>query len=445
MIRDAESGPAGRSVRRLRITGSAAVLLLWVLVSFAIYVSNLRVLTAGDSVPASLIPVTLILDGTVMMDRFAEEERQRFSGLPYWLVETPRGTASLFPIMTGVLATPFYALPVLRDAWRGDLTLAQWRDRAVGPYQKITAAILAALSVALFWSICRAMPLRLPLALCLTALYGFGSEMFAIGSQALWQHGPASLAMLGCIRAFQGMAARPRTAAVVLSLCAGLVVAIRPQDLALAAPVVIAAAIRWPRLVPRLMLPGAFLLAPVIFYNETTLGSALGGYGRQASGLAVANLARGLPGSLFSPARGLFVYFPAALVAIILILRYRPAWKDGLPAALGFGVVGLALINAAWWDWGGGYCFGPRFMTEAQGPILVLIGLSLSRLQAVPRAVAACLGAVLVYSVFVQAMGVYSEATYSWNQFPDPDEKKRLWDFVDNPIFRGVRANLGSG
>src|SRR5436190_1829409 len=162
-------------------------MVLWVVVSFAVYMSNFRDLSSRDSVPAALIPVTLILDGTVMLDRFAEAERTS-SKTPYWLVGTPSGTASRFPIMTGVLATPFYALPVIRHQLRGDLTTEQWRDYAVGTYQKLTAAFLAALSVALFWSVCTALGFDLPLALCLTLLYAFGSEAFSISSQGLWQH-----------------------------------------------------------------------------------------------------------------------------------------------------------------------------------------------------------------------------------------------------------------
>src|SRR5260370_461478 len=83
------------------------------------YVSNFKDLSSRDSVPAALIPVALILDGTVMLDRFAAEESARFSKDPYWLDDAPRGTASVSPIMTGILATPFYALPVIRPQLRG--------------------------------------------------------------------------------------------------------------------------------------------------------------------------------------------------------------------------------------------------------------------------------------------------------------------------------------
>src|SRR5262249_14132324 len=156
------------------------------------------------------------------------------------------------------------------------------------------------------------------------------SEAFAISSQGLWQHGPASLAMLGCIRSFIALGKRPQAAALALSLCAGLLVAIRPSDLVLAAPIVVAAVLRQPRLWPHLVLRGGMALAPIVAYNESVFGQLLGGYGLQVGGLAAANLWRGLPGSLFSPGRGLFVYFPAALLALILVILRPPERRDGL-------------------------------------------------------------------------------------------------------------------
>jgi hypothetical protein len=56
-----------------------------------------------------------------------------------------------------------------------------------------------------------------------------------------------------------------------------------------------------------------------------------------------------------------------------------------------------------------------------------------------------CLAFILPYSVFVQFMGTFSPTTITWNKFPDTNEKERLWNFNDNPIFRGIRANTGLG
>src|SRR5262249_7437043 len=160
------------------------------------------------------------------------------------------------------------------------------------------------------------------------------------------------------------MSKRPQAAALALSFCAGLLVAIRPSDLVLAAPIVVAAALRQPRLWPHLILPGAVVLAPTLAYNEAVFGRLLGGYAKQIDMVAAATFSRGLAGSLLSPGRGLFVYFPAALLALILVILRPPERRDGLPVALGVGALVLIVMISARPDWGAGHCFGPRYYTE---------------------------------------------------------------------------------
>jgi hypothetical protein len=400
-------------------------------------------LGSGDSVPASLIPVTLVLDGTVMLDRFADEESHRFSRLPYWLIQTPRGTASFFPIATGVLATPIVAVLVLQQEWRHPLTASAWRDLAVDRYQKVAAALLAALSVAVFWSVCRALAFGRWLALALTCLYAFGSEAFAISAQALWQHGPGSLAVLCLVRALLALGRRPLSAAVCAGVFTGLAIAIRPNNFVMAAPLLVAGLHRRPQAWLAMVLPALVVLAPVAAYNEYVFGHLLGAYALQSGGLSLVNLPRGILGTLFSPARGLFIYFPAALLALALLIRWTDFRRSDLGLALASGVILLALLHGAWTDWGGGHCFGPRFYTESEGPMLLLLGMAFPTRPRAARVAAAALAVILPYSVMVQVLGTFSPATIAWNTVPDINEKARLWDFGDNPLFRGLRANLG--
>ena len=77
--------------------------LLLFLACVAVYASNGKTLNMGDSVPARLIPVALVLDGTPMLDRFASAigagTRQA-----YYVRQTPYGLASFYPIATGLVA-----------------------------------------------------------------------------------------------------------------------------------------------------------------------------------------------------------------------------------------------------------------------------------------------------------------------------------------------------
>jgi hypothetical protein len=426
--------------RHLRI---AVILAAWFLLSFTVYMSTGSTTATNDSVPASLLPVSVLLDGSVLLNRFAEEERRR-SPDAYWLHETRFGTASTYPVAAGVLSIPIYAIPVLYKSHQGTFTPEEWREFAVVPLQKISGAVFAALSVAVFWSICTALGFHTVLAIVLTLLFAFGSETFAVSSQGLWQHGPGSLALLSAVRAFLAMKARPRTALLLVGLFLGLAVAIRDNNLFLALPIALAALyLQPPRLWPYLVLPGIAVMAPVLVYNRVVLGSVLGVGAGQIGDLALRNMRGGVPGIFVSPARGIFLYFPASLLALVLVLRRAPTLsRSVLLLALGGCIILAAGLNACYRNWDGGYSFGPRYFTEVQGPILILLGAAMMAGGKRMGVAAFCLVLILPYSIFIQVMGSFSPATMNWNSIPDRDESKRLWDWSDNPIFRGVRANL---
>jgi hypothetical protein len=415
--------------------------------SLTVYLSNGHSIRSGDTVPAGLLPIAVLLDGTVTLDRFAGELHSRWSGDDYFLVRTGRGVVSFYPVAAGLMAIPVYLVPVLVEQGRSNPTPAEWIDFAPN-YEKLSAAIITALSVVAFWRVCRALAFGPGVALGLTALYGFGSEAFAISAQALWQHGPGSLAVILSIGALVGLDRRRAGAALLLSLCAGCAVAIRLNNALLVAPLVILALWRQPRQWPALVLPGAVAVLALCAYNQLYFGLPLGPY-QGDSIFRLSGAPAGLAGTLVSPARGLFVYFPVALVALGLLLRHPALLKERLVLALGLGIAATAGLNAAFHAWWGGYGFGPRYFAECEPAILLILGIVLTRLPAAGRIRASvlCFAVLLPYSVFVQAVGVYLPAARAWDVTPRSvdDAQERLWDVDDNPILRGLRGARPSG
>ena len=438
-------GSVGRACRPWRSVAAAALVFA---AALAVYLSNGRTISSGDTVPAALMPIALLLDGTVTFDRFAAEEDRRWSGNAYFFRPSPHGVVSFYPVATGLLATPVYALPVLARLQSGDPTPGEWIDFAER-YEKLAAAIITALSVAAFWAACRALGFASGLSLGLTALYGFGSEAFGTSALGLWQHGPACLAVIAAIGGFVALDQGRRGGAWLLSLCAGLAVAIRMNDALLVAPLVALALWRHPRRWPALILPGAAVAAALCAYNQVVFGLPLGPYQGAGSALGLARIPLGLAGSLVSPGRGLFIYFPAALMAAWLLLRHPALLGQRLVLGLVVGIVATALLNASYVAWWGGFSYGPRYFAECQPAILFVLGFGLMHLApaARRRAVALCFGVLLPYSVFVQALFVYGHEGHGWNATPrSVDEApERLWDVVDNPILRGVRGHPPAG
>ena len=101
--RDLVNCPASRdSTARARCAlGTAHVssrvrLLLAFVVCVAGRASNSKTLNMGDSVPARLLPVALLLDHTPMLDRFADASARGHAGGQY-VRFTPYGLASFYP------------------------------------------------------------------------------------------------------------------------------------------------------------------------------------------------------------------------------------------------------------------------------------------------------------------------------------------------------------
>ena len=424
---------------------AAALIFLGALVA---YLSNGHSIRSGDTAPTSLLPIAVLLDGSLRLDRFAAEEARRWSSDAYFLVPTARGVVSFYPVATGLLALPVYTLPVLLAERRLGPTPAGWIDFAPN-YEKLSAAILTALSVAACWGICGALGFGVRLGLGLTALYAFGSEAFATSAQALWQHGPGCLAVIAAIGGFVALDRGRTSAAWLLSLCAGVAVAIRLNDVLLVAPLVLLALWRHPGRWPALVLPGAAIVLALAAYNQYYFGLPLGPYQAAADIFRWSAMPAGLAGTLFSPGRGLFVYFPAAAVAVGLLLGHPALLGERLVLGLVIGILATAALNAGFHAWWGGFCYGPRYFAESQPAILLVLGIGLSRLSgpARRRLGILCFGLLLPYSVMVQALGVYGHAVHDWNALPiSVDEAQpRLWDVVDSPILRGLRGRPPGG
>src|SRR5271154_887837 len=116
---------------------------LWVL-----YNSNLRPIAAGDSLPAALIPISVLFDHTVNLDRFGPWLHDNVPYSPR-VVKVSRGHYySGYPIAGPLLATPLY-LPLLLAPG-----LKHWDPGSLVSLarilEKLSASAIAALSAVLF-------------------------------------------------------------------------------------------------------------------------------------------------------------------------------------------------------------------------------------------------------------------------------------------------------
>lgn len=347
---------------------------------------------------------------------------------PYWLAATVRKdpvTGEPLFVSTFGPGTPLAALPVLAAVrpFSGDLRTS---SAALWFGAKAAAAILVALSAGLVFLAARRR-LAPAAAAGLAMAYGLGTGVWSTSSQTLWQHAPdaflVALGAYGLLRAAEdgrwsalagaafamATACRPTSAIFAVSGAVWLLLASRRA------------------LLPYLAGAAPFALA-VAGYNLYWFGSPLlFGQTVVGPGLALAltgtadqwqtPLWVGVPGLLASPSRGLFVFSPfllAALPGAVLAFR-RPEHAALRPLAIAAALT--VLVAGKHYDWWGGWAYGYRHIVDL-APALALLVVPAAGWILASAWRRATFGALVAWSIAVQAIGAFAYDGSGWNARP---------------------------
>jgi hypothetical protein len=110
---------------------------------------NWRTINAGDTQPASLLPIALMLHQSVDLSMF-ERHYQNDPTNSAFFMHTERGYFFRYPLASGILAVPIYFVPVLLLETIKQPTPDDWIKVAV-VMEKISGALITSLSVGAFW------------------------------------------------------------------------------------------------------------------------------------------------------------------------------------------------------------------------------------------------------------------------------------------------------
>jgi hypothetical protein len=410
-----------------------------------IYHANLRPVDSSDTLPGSLIPLAIVLDHSVTLDRFVPWLKQH---VPYTraVIVTRNGHFySQYPIGGPVFASPLY-LPLtlfgLRNWDPGSLVMF------ARVAEKFAATFITALSAPFLLLLLKRIT-STGWAWCFTLVYALGTATWSISSQALWQHGPAELALVGTLLCLaywsEHRTSKDPTSMTMLWICGACTACafiFRPTNIVLL-----------PAILAGLLLAKASIKEHVRFWTVPLLGGLLivsynlyvfhqvsGGYG--LGGLR-ARLWAGLAVILVSPGRGLLIFTPVALFAACAFFPGVSAARRKhavLVVACSVFVILDLIVIAKWRVWWGGYCWGPRLLTELVPPLIVLMAIGVSVLDRPwPRRAFVTLA---LYSVLIQAIGVFFYPKGRWDGGPPNvnSAPARVWDWRDNPIVRTIRG-----
>jgi hypothetical protein len=423
-----------------------------------IYMINGRDLGTYDTISTSLLPLFIVRGEGIYFDNKLMGNMRSNVTLPDYLTISHGRVVTLYPIAPALIAAPLFApqvamLDLYRPGWDRDrrVALAECLRMA-----KLSMALVVALAGAVLHRLLLALGVgraALPavLAACL------GSDLWTVGSQALWQHGPAALALVTAIALLHPQSVgRGRLALAGASTA--LLVACRPLDIVFAMAIVIWLAwadwrgLRW--FLPAPVVIGAVLLS----YNVWFFGSILGGQAKLeqyhiklhgASAAWSGNLVDGLLGTLLSPNRGLLVFSPwiaLSLATLLVPSVRRRLCAHSLIWCLILSLIPFLTILSKYSVWWGGHCFGPRYWTEAVPLFAVLFAFGLEWMLARSRVLVAVSAMTVIISIGVHAIGSFCYPS-TWNSQPRNVDlhHDRLWDWRDTELSRCLIERFESG
>ncbi|GAM29469.1 hypothetical protein SAMD00019534_126450 [Acytostelium subglobosum LB1] len=358
-----------------------------------------------------------------------------------------------FSIGTAIVSAPiFYVYNKLfhPSVQQSTIELCKYDRLSLLTVSKFTASLFTALSCGVMFMVFNRIisetragaatnnTVKYVAAIGLSVLYGLGTTLASINSQALWQHAPntlfISLGMYFYIRLQQDSTGFERSA-IMCSLSLSLATLCRPTSalyplavlLRLLGNTVVPGNVGFKKQATKLLLYGsigAVIGAAFLYHNHHFFQSPFT-TGQTVAAEKLATSKTGLAGSwttpfwtgastlFFSPSRGLFTHSPFLIFAL---MAFFFSDKQSVVTLAPFIASTTVLTYAAstFFDYWGGWCFGARPLTDTMSTYLALIAASIPRLHRwQPLALLlACTGAL---SIVVHMIGMYSYDPLIWN------------------------------
>jgi len=404
-----------------------------------VFLANGRTISGGDSVPAKNLPLSILEHGNFYLDQLKMPGKK----IPYYLRESGGHYVSDYPVGAALMALPFYAPSIV--------CRVSPSNRIFSELEKVSAATIVALSAWLLYMAAVRVTANW-MAMVLTFIYALGTTSFSVSSQALWQHGPAQLALTAAIYCLIRARDDPRWAGYA-GLPLAFEVITRPVDALIAAPLSLYVLVSYRREIWRFI---ATAMPPLLFqlwYNAAYFGTpfrlqfftqsaSVGGQRVPSAGFWATPLADGLAVVILSPGRGLLFYSPVFALAFIGLAL---AWRrngDVLLRYLGVGAALSILMVAKWHSSSGGESFGPRLLADLT-PILALALFPLADSIGDRRALAAVFAVLTAWSITANSFGAFI-GYRGWNRWALANPETRLWLWGDNPVVDPLRSIFDS-
>lgn len=389
------------------------------LLSFVLLSMGARYHAALDTVPAQLLPVSILREGDLDFNEFGSSLHTN----RYWYQNVEGALLSSYSIVPGLLNVPVFAAA---ETWGVDIL------RFNKKLSLLTALWLTALTISFHGLIARCAGASPWSAGVLALLFGFSTTYWSVNARGLWEHTPAVLFISGALVSLM----RARFAAAGLLL--GLAVCSRPVlivfTLVVTLYVVLHHRKHFALFALGALLPAMLFLSYYHFYFSDIFAPFFSN-ARSISRFGFPSLDAAL-GLLISPSRGLFVFSPVLLLAIFpgALQSLRGLDTPPLYRWLFAGFLAHLALLSCWSIWWGGHSFGPRLLTDMLPVLFVFLVLAFRHLRSAgARLLAAVLVGSSVSAHFLGATFMPCGANHALNINQHPE---RLWDIRGSELLR---------
>lgn len=445
--RPADAEPSAIHRRR---EGWGRTLVLGLVLLFVFLGNHRATIGTYDTISNELLPYVLIRGGGPFLDSFLPFLVSSRGELPDFATRSQGHVLSRHPIGAAILAIPLYLpqiayLDYFEPDWEHTGPRVVWYCTRMA---KNASAVIAVATALVLYRLLWALGLgRVAIPSVLAA--ALGSNLWAVASQAPWQHGPAALT-LTLIMFLLLPHPTPRWRLVLAGAATGALVAVRLIDVVFAAAIVVGLTFAQPRGLLWFLPPAVPIVGALLGYNLWYFGTLVGGQSQLEAlhpivhgvrGVWTGDFLEGAAGTLLSPNRGLFVFSPWVALAVLFLPRSAHRLKAyPIIACLFASLVPYFLMLSKYSVWWAGHSFGPRYWTDAIPLFAIPLALALDWCRRRFRAALFVFAPAIVWAVGVQAIGAFHYPS-SWNWLPANVDRhhERLWDWYDSELARCLR------
>ncbi len=415
--------------------------LLFLLI-FIVYNCNMREISAGDTIPAKYLPISVLTEFDLDLDEFPFLYNMRGNNDYLFIQKTEEGHwYSSYPVTVSLISTPIYAPAILSGM--------KITAKNVDILAKTSASAIAALSAIFLFLILKLLTDE-DNALLWTLIYAFATSTWSVSSQGLWQHGTVQLFLLAGIY-FLLKNEKSGKSFAAPSLCLAICVSARMPTALIALAVFFYILFNRREKLIKFIIPASVAAVLLFSYNFYHFGSFAGGNAllekkmlvtKGITSIWTGNFLPGLAGLLFGPSRGILTYSPILIfsfISLLFIFRDRGKTLFKFLAASTLFYILLFSFYRAWWA---GHTFGYRYLLDIVPLLCIFPALYTERfLSSKPVKIIFIL--FISFSVLVQVTGFLSYPG-GWNRTPQNIDKapERNWDIVDNQIARCVKSGI---